>query len=513
LTCRHRVAAALAARLGADHTAGGDFAALEVGVREALGFDRLLGPYSRFRWSHPGPSLLYALAPFYALDGERIGGLSLGAATINLVAFASAIEVVRRWLGAASALWAAGLLGCFVLRFGVAQFRSPWNPTMTIGPTVLALVLAAAVLAGRSSWYPAFLAAGSFAVQAHVGTGVFVAILGLATTAAAIRDDRRTVSWWLVGIVVGVFWAPVAVEQVRGPDGNVAALAGFFTDGTAPQPTGAVLRAVVSVLDPASPTVGRSVGPDGPNVPARSPVPGQLAGMASLPIVVLGIAATASRRGRRDAGRAARGWAIATLLAMASLVISTRSVRGPLFLYVVAFGVGVGAVAWGGVALAAERWIRRRLTGRHRDIWSAATVVVGVLGPLLATSSALGVRAFGAEVADQDGDRIAQAVEAIAGCERAAGPSPAVRVVVADDTAFGVVPAVVNSLERNGCRVHVDEEWAHVFSDRHRPTGSEDLAVYITLRIPIARLPATARPLEETRRAAVWTGPVPLPTG
>src|SRR5215472_15764047 len=62
----------------------GDYAGLELGARQAWHGKMLLGPYSRFGFSHPGPLYFYLLAPAVRLGGKASTGLYAGACAINI---------------------------------------------------------------------------------------------------------------------------------------------------------------------------------------------------------------------------------------------------------------------------------------------------------------------------------------------------------------------------------------------------------------------------------------------
>src|ERR1700745_3196800 len=66
-----------------------DYSAIELRTR-AVGTRTtpLVGPFSRYGWSHPGPLLFYALAVPYRLLAERGTGLLLGTLAINAAALA-----------------------------------------------------------------------------------------------------------------------------------------------------------------------------------------------------------------------------------------------------------------------------------------------------------------------------------------------------------------------------------------------------------------------------------------
>ena len=48
-----------------------DEAVTELATLNALHGRQLLGPYSRYPWHHPGPSIFYLLAPMYEASGKR----------------------------------------------------------------------------------------------------------------------------------------------------------------------------------------------------------------------------------------------------------------------------------------------------------------------------------------------------------------------------------------------------------------------------------------------------------
>ncbi|MCB1167166.1 MAG: hypothetical protein KDK33_13475 [Leptospiraceae bacterium] len=62
----------------------GDPALAEMAVQEAGQFERILGPYSRFGWNHPGPLVYYLLWPFYALVQCSIG-LQISAFVVKIL--------------------------------------------------------------------------------------------------------------------------------------------------------------------------------------------------------------------------------------------------------------------------------------------------------------------------------------------------------------------------------------------------------------------------------------------
>src|SRR5262249_30073317 len=88
----------LAARALSSHWISySDYSAVELRTRAVgTGTTPLIGPFSRYGWSHPGPLLFYALALPYRLLGEHGKGLLLGALSLNVLATALALFVGYR---------------------------------------------------------------------------------------------------------------------------------------------------------------------------------------------------------------------------------------------------------------------------------------------------------------------------------------------------------------------------------------------------------------------------------
>ena len=73
----------------------GDFAVLELTTRLASSGDVLLGPYSRYRFAHPGPLYFYVLAPLYRATGGSSAALQLGACLSGAFAAFAAVHGAR----------------------------------------------------------------------------------------------------------------------------------------------------------------------------------------------------------------------------------------------------------------------------------------------------------------------------------------------------------------------------------------------------------------------------------
>lgn len=219
----------------------GDPAVLDLHLRDLLdgGDFPLVGAYSRFGWSHPGPVWFYALAPFHAVGGATavlIGSiLAFGAGLATAVAL-----TVRRYGAGAGAVAGAGVL-LAVAAAGSFTVILPWNPHLAFAWFPVFLVL---VVTGSDRW-PTDLApalfVGSVLVQLHVGYALLVAAAwgtaALFVLVARRRDlrgalrraARRRVLWWWAAATV-LLWVPPLVEQLRhGSDGNLARIYRYFS--------------------------------------------------------------------------------------------------------------------------------------------------------------------------------------------------------------------------------------------------------------------------------------------
>ena len=113
--------------LGQTFTSSGDVAWIELGVRKAVRAQAQVGVYSRFGWSHPGPALLYTLAPWYWLSGESSRSLFLGAWIINGACAIAVVVIVRARAGELAARLMAGVLLWYLLIAGFTHLIDPWN--------------------------------------------------------------------------------------------------------------------------------------------------------------------------------------------------------------------------------------------------------------------------------------------------------------------------------------------------------------------------------------------------
>lgn len=217
----------------------GDQALLALGARKAAQFHELLGPYSRMGFHHPGPVLLYLLAPFVHLFGASGAALYMGAVTLNMAVLVTAAVFVWRRCGALAALWTAMSIDLFAICLGPATLREPWNPYLVVAPTILLMLLwAAAISSGSAVCAVWALVVGSCIVQSEISTAPTVTLLSVVMLARVARAHRLTtargtVAWtpagWggLTGLVS--VWIPPVLEIFVDHPSNPQRIWDFFT--------------------------------------------------------------------------------------------------------------------------------------------------------------------------------------------------------------------------------------------------------------------------------------------
>ena len=174
----------------------GDWAGMELLVRDVGHHSVLVGLYSRDGWSHPGPILFYLLAVPYRLTGSSSVGLQLGALLINGSAIVGMAVVTRRTGG--TPLLLCTLLGCGLLvrTLGPHFVRDPWVCYITVIPFGLMILLSWSMACGEIWALPVAVGVASFLVQTHIGYVIWRFHCwsggGLALLWRAMRDRSRS---------------------------------------------------------------------------------------------------------------------------------------------------------------------------------------------------------------------------------------------------------------------------------------------------------------------------------
>jgi hypothetical protein len=330
----------------------GDGAVLELGTWRAVHAVQLVGPYSRFGWSHPGPAYFYLAAPFYEAFHEHGPALNVFALSVDYAAALGVVLLAYRLRGLAFALLMAAMVGMYVLVGAPFLLANEWNPIIPILPLAFASMAAACISRGGAGLWPVFAFVASAVVQTHVGFAPM--IVALAVFAAAGRAGRRSgrttrTIWIATGAVLAVCWLLPSIEAVMHPPGNLGAIARFFVPRHWSEHS---WREAIAIVNQQLAVAPNAVFRTLRTRPVTAPM---LAG------VLLGLQVTALAWVAASAeDSASRSLARMALVELAVSVLAVRAIRGDIEFYLVAWVSVVGVTSFAALAGAAlsavERW-------------------------------------------------------------------------------------------------------------------------------------------------------------
>jgi len=453
-----------------DYLFTGDGATLELRTLHAAHGVQLLGPYSRFHWSHPGPTFFYLAAPIYEAFHEHGPALNLFMFVVNLVGAVAIVLVARRLRGDPFAWIVAALLA--VLELVALPFlqTGEWNPVSPIFPLVLLSFLAAAVASGLIGLLPAFALIASAIVQTHIGYLPEVAVLcGVAAAGALWRMSSRRegqwhlqrTDWWIALATAAVLmacWSLPLYESAAHRPGNLRQLLEFFSaPHSAEHSSRVVLATVFHGLSVMPVAIARSW-----RIAVADPGPMAAGTLAVAEFVLVGGALVAAWR-RRDATLAA--FAVIAVGEIVAAAIAVRAMRGGVlpevdaWIAVPGFMALVAGAAW----LAPER-------GLAATVWIAAGVMALVLVLLAPIPRAPVFRD-----ADVPAEQLAHDVQTALAAGDVTGPV----VRIASDRAWPTAAAVVLYLAKNRVPVFVEHAWVFMFGAWLADYGREHPSVII----------------------------------
>jgi len=500
---------------------GGDLAVIDLQVRRALGFHQLLGPYSRYGWSHPGPLYFYLLSVLARVAGAGARTDFIGALLINALSALGVVWVVRSRAGSWASLWAATCMAVLAIAFvggvvnpGATPLMNPWNPYVVTFPLVLLGVLCALGAAG--SWLGILGACliGSFAVQTDVSTAPLVVALLAGTlvvrlvTATATRrrvvgtapadgaEHRRRLAkpdWGIVAAAAALVlvWVPTLVQQVTGKQGNIAAIWRFFTGPNSHNRLSSALWSVATIERGLVTGVPRAV--NGLTIiGGADPYALIVAGL----VVILGVGALAAGIRLHDRFIAFLGGA--SLVGSAVSVYAATRISGPIFGYLVMWELAAPLLALIGAGMAVLAWGERpgRSIARSRrnllPFGAVALVACGTFSVEMGRLQPL------SSFTDTDVELAVRAVTT-----RVPSRQP-MFLGEAGAWSFGTVATfagVFDSLDQRGYQLFVDEGRYERIFGRFRRTG-RSAADYVVL-YPPGPAARTASPQAVRTRTAV----------
>lgn len=464
---------------------GGDQALTGLSVHEASTFDRDLGPYSRYGWSHPGPLWFYLLAPPMRLfGGDDIALMAAGVLVNGLLAVAVVLAVHRAGRPLLT-LAASAVVLAFVLRMPAEMFVDVWSPYALLMGTLLFLVLAARVHSGSWPTLLGMLLAGSFLAQTHVGTAPLVAVVSATAGVSFVLARRARPGRWTVvlGVLLVAVWIPPVVEQLSSPvrEGNLVRLVSFFLNhedpGGSPTPPQALI-AVGRIL--AMTPYDWEPGPwemDVSTLPAAVGLALAAQALAAVALVLLG---------RRWGSPAGTWWGAVLCAALAAALVSAVTVTGVLYWYLIVWvAVLPAATAIGALHLLLDRVTTGRAGAPGpRLALDRASVLVPLAVVLLAGSVVAAVSLGDAAEELPSTYGVFEASRLVDDALRDVD-TRTVHVDIETPSLWPVAAGVVNELVADGLDVTVDRGSEELFGADRVSAGDEQVdLVFVTTGSP-----------------------------
>ncbi len=459
----------------------GDAAVLELRTLQASHGRQLLGPYSRFLWSHPGPAFFYLALPIYEAFHRHGPALNLFALLVNLAASVGLALGAWRLRGLGFALVAVTLLAVYVGVAAPFQLSAEWNPMTPILPLGFLSFLAARIGLGVLAGLPLAAFVASAMVQTHVGFAPVVFTLAVMATILNLRAWSTTARRptrlgadgarapigrrYAVGIatataaVLLAMWILPLVENATRAPGNLQQLWTFFTaphrpDRSWPMAVAVVSSELVRIVLAVPGTFGIHLVPSAGAVLALALA--ELGGVVAVLVVAVI---------REDEPTIAL--ASIALAEIADAVAAVHAIRGEMHPYLVCWVSVIGLVAatvLAGGLLALRRWAFSRWAAPARlgpDLALALTIFAGVaIFGLGVRAEARGVDVFGP--ADQDAERFAEEIRSYLVAHGVDRPC----LTIASHDVWPTAAAVVLYLEKRRVPIVVERDWLFMMGDQ-----------------------------------------------
>ncbi|MCB0320850.1 MAG: hypothetical protein KDD60_07975 [Bdellovibrionales bacterium] len=210
----------------------GDYAANAFAVLDAKEGVRLLGPYSRLRFYHPGPIIFYWRALFEILGEGLFSELVLHVISqvfLNIACFTGALFVLRKELHLSGVRLYLSVLPVVALSILIPDSGSDtWGPTAVLYPFVCCVVCCVAVSVGRFPCLPWAVLSGVIVLHTHLATAPFVVSFMAGSLLFGVRSvmwqrDRTVIVVSFLIALVGML--PIAIEATMSPTlGNVGSI-------------------------------------------------------------------------------------------------------------------------------------------------------------------------------------------------------------------------------------------------------------------------------------------------
>ncbi len=436
----------------------GDHALIEIATRQAAAGERLLGPYSRLGFHHPGPALFYFFAPFFAASGGSYLALCLAMVVLNLAAFVVVLGALARSGPGVGLGWPSLVLAVYALFLEPGVLVSPWNPHAILLPLLATLVAAAAVMAGRDIWLPAAVAGASLVLESHIGLLPVLAATAVLTlfvrarlrppTAVPERPGLARASWSAATVIAVFAWLPVGLEAALNRGGNLLAIADFLRHRQGGQPLAAAARTVFAHIGAPLVTPWGATLRDNPG--------GVTAWLGLAIVVATAVALPVAMRRRRPFGAAL---AATGVVSVGAAVFAATSVVGPLHDYLVGWVTVLAPLA----LLALGEALRPEPATAHAH--RLPSLILGLALAATATVSWRATLAWHDVQSLQSSERFAlnRCLGEAAVAEAARARTSGVTIVPVESEQWGTVAAVAARLLAAGYPVSVGSRWGGMF--------------------------------------------------
>lgn len=445
-----------------------DIAVIELQVRKAQDFSQLLGPYSRFKWNHPGPFFFYLMAPFYTLLGEHSQALFIGVLALVFLSVAGTIMIATangKWIQVELIACAFVLLTAYMEPWRLVL---PWNPFATVFPFACFLFLNAGLILKGFRYFPWLIILGSFLIQTHIMylpvcltmiilSGLFRWLLKDADTDRNPDAGKRALTGFLIFIFL-LSWFPPVYQQFAQKPGNLSLLCHFFSE----------TRQHSSFEDMILPFAGSYSAPLISLI--KNLVPSfsddHNWGQGCLLIIQMMLLPLLTYRARLKGHLfdAAVGLSLinGTLVSLTSSSRITGEVHDYLILNVSVLGI---------FSTAAIIWMSGLSTHRLAVRYIPLLLMIG--SSLYATRSIqVNARREYSVIASEISFVNPFAGDIIACCERNHISHPVFRI--ASDGVWGSSAAIILALEKRNLSYSIEDNWLFMFGYPHRRTGEED---------------------------------------
>ena len=503
------IIAVLIQRWGRPYVPVADPATIDLRIRDVWSFSSstpLTGPWSRFGWNHPGPTMYYLLALFSGATGEQAWASLVG----NILLQGVAVAWIARLSWKSGGLrWMIPWLAVVTLSYwatGPPIFLELWNPNVVFPFFTLLLLQAWLVGSGEGRRLVGMAFVGSFLVQTHVGyalpvfaVSVWAVVRLLVAEHRAGRRMGRWSLWWPPLTVLAVLWfVPLVVESVVHPPGNAVRLVRSYLglDGAPHLPYLGIHRALGYL---AAEFRWRPPWLGGPDPLGDFSAITRPASVAYLAVPVLLIAASwglAHWRRRPELVAMAELLAVTVAGGAVALVLLT----GPPFPYLFYWRIPLAAATVILSLVVLAQTVR-------------GPIIAVLCGALLATMTLASV-SFTRTVAAANGPTAPMepvAASIIHQLEAEGQPRTRVLLRYYGSPLGGLHAALIDALARTGKPVFVDPSVGYQFGDTRTATPSQVPTIWLVTeeselyslisRVPGARVLAVSHPLPPARQA------------